>query len=120
MKNYDLKYDGGKNRIYITFKDSLQVDEAKAYLKELKQLIDKTKPNFTLCLDLSCDPVHSKEVDEIFAEGRQYLREKGIKGIGTILSKSALAKMQIKRVTQDMNNNIFKNKQEAEKYLDSL
>ncbi|OCL27783.1 hypothetical protein U472_04320 [Orenia metallireducens] len=120
MKNYDLKYDGGKNRIYITFKDSLKVDEAKAYLKDLKQLITTTKPNLTVCLDVSCDPVHSKEVDALFNEGRQALVEKGLKGIGTVMSKSSIAKMQVKRTLKDLNNNIFASKTEAEKYLDSL
>ncbi|WP_027338803.1 hypothetical protein [Halonatronum saccharophilum] len=120
MKNYDIKYNGVKNRIYITFKDSLKTPEAKEYLEELKPIINKAKPNFTVCLDVSSDPVHSKEVDAIFNEGRQAMLKKGIKGVGTIMSKSSLAKMQLKRTLKDLKNNIFANKAEAEDYLDSL
>ncbi|WP_408955076.1 hypothetical protein [Natroniella sp. ANB-PHB2] len=120
MKNYSVKYDARKNRIYATFKDTLKEEEAKDYIEEMKKAADKTKPNFTVCLDISCDPVHSKKTDEIFATGREYLLQKKVKGTATIISKSAMAKLQAKRMLKDMNHNTFTTQADADKYLDSL
>ncbi|GAB6100533.1 hypothetical protein JCM16358_24120 [Halanaerocella petrolearia] len=120
MNIYNINYNRSKNRIHINFKDSLNFKETKQYVKELKKVIDKAQPHFTFCLDFSCDPVHSKKVDAVFKEARQYAIENKMKGTATILSKSILSKIQMRKTLKDLNNNIFDNRKEAAEYLDSL
>ncbi|OCL27386.1 hypothetical protein U472_07975 [Orenia metallireducens] len=121
MKNYRVRYNDLENRIYITFTKALDLKEAKRYTQEVNELINRAKPNFTTCLDISCDPVHSKEVNDIFAKLRKNMIAKEVKGVATIISKSKVAELQIKRTLQVFEQHrIFSNELEAKKYLDSL
>jgi hypothetical protein len=121
MNNYTIRYNPLKNRIYITFSKALDLKEAKKYAQEINQLTNKAKPNFTTYLDISCDPIHSKKVNDLFDNLRKNIIDKEVKGVATIMSKSKVAELQIRRTLQIFKHHrIFSNGIEAEGYLDSL
>ncbi|WAA10279.1 protein kinase [Fervidibacillus albus] len=116
---YEVKYDQGKNRIYITLEGNMSLQEIDSYVSAVKKATDEAQPNFTVCLDGSKAAPFAPDVDKKSVEARDYLMKNGLKGLATIVD-SAILKMHVNRTLKEMGNNVFATQAEADKYLDSL
>lgn len=117
---YTISYNSMKNRIYIILSDTLNEQDAASYVQDLKPVVDKSKPGFTICLDASNCGVLSPKVDEILGEARKYCVMKGIKATATVIGSSAIFKLQAKRTLAEVGNDLVATVADADTYLDSL
>lgn len=104
---YKIVYNSAKNRIYVEMSATLDENSAAGYVKDFKAAADKAKSGFTINIEAINAGVHSAKVDEIFAEARNYVVEKGVKATATVIGTSAIYKLQLKRTLSEVGNDLF-------------
>lgn len=114
---YKLTLDKGKNRIYILIKDKIRGNEMTSYIKELKELIDCTEKNFTVCADLREAHISVLRNNANFNPIREYGLKKGIKDSVKIMTKGQIYVYKTE-ISKNLVN-IFETKDEAENFLSS-
>lgn len=114
---YKFLYCKEKNRIYISIEGALSSLEIEKYIKELIELIDNTKPGFTVLADSSKSSISFLENSAKFQVIRDYGVEKGFKNVATVLSEEARRLNDIKPFPGIKN--IFNSIEAAEIFLDT-
>jgi len=115
---FNFAYCEEKNRIYINIEDDLSSSEIDAYIKGLTDLIERTRPGFTVLADLSESRISFVEKSAEFQVIRDYSIKKGFKNVATVLE--AYAYKLHKGSPFPGVKNTFLCVREAEAFLDSL
>jgi len=118
---YSVRYDAGKNRLFLKIDGYLPGEEAVKFREEIEATLPQTKPGFTLLVDLSTSkalpPESTVEINKARSAGVGY----GIRK-GALITNSALVKMQAERTMKHAEKSFeelsFTTVEEAEAFLD--
>ncbi|MFO7891872.1 MAG: hypothetical protein R6V04_16220 [bacterium] len=113
------KVDPEKNRIYIRFPNSLDVEKAKELKEAYRKAIEKCKPGFTtLTYAINFKPA-SQEAQDIIAEMTEMDKAAGISKVARVVGDSPIGGMQIDRLSKSKYQaKHFRTEAEAIAYLD--
>jgi len=116
-----VKYDPGKNRIYLYMEGSHDVQEAKRLYNEYVKAIELARPGFTVLVDVVNYVPGSKEVQEIHKAAAHYAEDHHIGKVARIVGNTPLGGMQIDRIVKheaEYESRHFFDYEDAEEYLD--
>ncbi|MET3292537.1 UNVERIFIED_CONTAM: hypothetical protein ABID98_005234 [Brevibacillus sp. OAP136] len=114
-----VEFHTSKNRVYITQTELITATNVDSFITDCLNVINKSKPGFTVLIDMSAGTTGTPEADAKLAELRAHTASKNPKGIATVVS-SAMIKALAKQKLKEFQLDIFATKEEAELYLDRL
>lgn len=98
---YEIKTVAEKNRIYITFKGFLSVEDIKAAVNKEIEEVSKLKPGFDVIVDISDFKTSTQEGAEELARGQKLLIERGINRLIRVIGTQTLSRMQLDRKAKE-------------------
>jgi len=122
MEEKLTKVDKVKNRIYIYFEGTLNLEQALKLQKSYKDAIDQCKPGFTVLTYAENYSPGDDEVQKIVAEMTKMAEDAGLKKVARVIGSRPLGGMQINRLAKlktKYPSRHFATEKEALEYLDS-
>lgn len=121
-ENYQVCYDNSINRLYITCVGFWQEETVTEFIKIQTAALRLVKPNFTLVADMRDYKTLPQNLLKAQKDSQDDLIKAGIYKVAQILSKSVIANMQLKKITQenDMPINSFQTTEEGEAWLTKM
>jgi len=103
MAGFEVKIDAVRNCIYLRTTGFPTDGEIEEHVKRILGELDKLKPGFVVIADITemkaATPAGAKALHSLLQE----YKRRGISRIIRIMSKEVLAKMQLQRITQDVD-----------------
>lgn len=121
-ENYQVCYDNSINRLYITCVGFWQEETVTEFIQVQTNALRLVKPNYTLVADMRDYKTLPQNLVEAQKNSQQDLINAGLYKVAEILSKSVIANMQLKKITQhnDMPVNSFQTLEEGEAWLTKM
>ena len=122
MQEMLTKVDPLKNRIYIYFEGTLDLERALKLQQSYKEAVAQCKPGFTVLTYAENYKPSDEKVQKIVAEMTQMAEEAGLKKVARIVGTNPLGGMQINRLAKlktKYPSRHFATEREALDYLDS-
>ncbi|MDN4165868.1 hypothetical protein QWY31_10155 [Cytophagales bacterium LB-30] len=120
--HYEISYQAAKNRLYISIKGFWRNKaDVASYLPDLKKILQKTKPGFTLLTDLRAMKTSPPEMQEIHIAAQKALVDAGLHCTAEVVA-SSFVQFQASQYskTSEMPLKQFESKAAAEAFLDTL
>ena len=119
---YEISYQATKNRLFITIKGFWRNKaDVASYLPDLKKILQKIKPGFTLLTDLTAMKTSPPEMQEVHIAAQKALVAAGLRYTAEVVA-SSFVQFQATQYskTSEMPLKQFQSKAEAEAFLDTL
>lgn len=118
---YSLTVNYSKNRVYFEVLQKWNgIDGFDRFAEEWKEIVSKITIDFTIVCDFRLMPLLSKPMETLLGQMQKYVTEHGLCHIAEITADNDISNLQIARISERSGVPLsrFKNKEQAEKYLD--
>lgn len=120
QSKFIVYYDSAKNRQFVRIRELITKDNVVEYCRVIKNILEQTSPGFTILIDMMSEITNTPDVEGEMEELRQLVTAKGVKAIALYTSSTYLIPYLELRLNEMGTNQIFRSKEAAEAYLDSL
>ncbi|WP_349409364.1 SgrR family transcriptional regulator [Pseudalkalibacillus sp. SCS-8] len=115
-----VHYDQEKNRIHIRLRELITKENVEIYKSMIIENLSKTRPGFTILMDMTDEQVNTPDVESDMQELRKLIAEKDLKAIATYTSSPYLKTYMESRLEEMGPHQTFASRDKAEAYLNEI
>ncbi len=117
---YELRYDGTKNRVYLTIKGFWKSEQSVPnFLNDMRQVLSLVKQGFTVLTDMTTMITHPQELNTVHEQAHAMVMKAGVLQVAHVLPKDRIAKLQTTSIQNLTGLPVgdFASLEEADKWL---